>query len=294
MPFPELEISHGGTFAFITTVYNQLRIHQVKPIYGRIFFVKDLGVYQLNEEYRYLLGRAEIYWYTQKGINPLSLRAVVDLQKFISDENKQELDINDLAAIVDKIRKVEQKKKLIEQLEGQYNATSDQIKEYEASGELENTVNKILANANGKGYEKLDKRTKAWLNAYFKEDINARFYLEMAMLADEKFKLPTSPQVRNFMPLQKTMAKKNVALIILNDSRIIVDSSVSVEMDYNKGFFVLKTKEYGDFDIIEAKTRYKYGRQNIFVAMVETGIAKPAEVKEAEKVAPMVAGGNGK
>lgn len=291
MAFPQLEIEHGGTFAFITTVYNQLKIHQVKPIYGRIFFVKDLGVYQLNEEYRYLFGRGEVYWYTQKGINPLSLRAVVDLQNYVMKENKQELDINDLAALVDKIRKVETRKKLIEQLQEEYSATIDQIKEYEASGELEKTVMAIASKPNGKAYGSLDPRTKAWLNAYFKEDVNARFYLEMAMLADEKFKLPTSPPVRNIMPLQRTTAKKNIALIILNDSRIIPDASAKVEMDYNKGFYVLKTKDYGDFDIIEAKTRYKYGRQNIFVAMVETGIAKPVEQKQ--ELPPVPIGGNG-
>src|SRR5581483_2862566 len=114
-----------------------------------------------------------------------------------------------------------------------------------------------------------------------------------------------SPSVKNIFPIQKTTGKKNIALIVVNNSRIEIDASARVEMDYDKGYYVLHTKDYGDFDIIEAKTRYKYGRQNIFMVMVDTGKTQHTPSSEPEKPESqghtmpkipiaMPAGGNGK
>jgi hypothetical protein len=288
LTFPALEISHGGTFAFVITLYNQLQIYRVKPVYGRLFFTKDLGGYQLHEEYRYLLGRGEVYIYNQKGANPLSLAAIYDCENVLKEKSKQAFEIQDLAALVDKIGVVEAQKQLVDMIRERGNGEADQkLLEAINDGSLQFTAQKMTALKRNLDQRGLKTETIAWLNAYFSEDVVPRFYLNMRMITDEKFKLPISPVMHNFLPIQKTTGKKNIALIILNNSRIEVDANAKVEMDYDKGYYVLKTKDYGDFDIIEAKTRYKYGRQNIFIVMVETGIAKPvveaapkAEVKQ--------------
>lgn len=165
-------------------------------------------------------------------------------------------------------------------------------------GSLEFTASKLTSLQKNIDQRGLKAETVTWLNSYFREDKVPQFYLNMRMMTDEKFKLPESQPVRNFMLLQGTTSKKNIALIILNNSRIEVDPNVKVEMDYSKGYYVLHTKDYGDFDIIEAKTRYKYGRQNIFMVMVDTGIAQPIKQPEAvqplQTVTPIIERGNGK
>lgn len=275
-------MSFGGTYAMIITLNNAMRIYKVTPIYGRIFYVADLGIFLLDEEYRYILNnRAEVYFFTQKGCNPLSLAALVDITKQLDAEKRKELDISDLALFVDKIRKVEVQKNLIKNLQ-QMTDPEKAIEDMLADGSFDYTVEKMTQMAKPKPNTKFDEKTVNWLNAYFKEDVVSRFYLMMREITDDKFKLKESKLLHNYMPLQPTTGKKNLAIIIINNSRIEVDPSVKVEMNYDKGIYELKTKKYGIFEIREAKTRYKYGRQNIFIVMVDT--TKKVEKKQEETI----------
>lgn len=267
----------------IITLNNAMRIYRVTPIYGRIFYVADLGIFLLDEEYRYILNnRAEVYFFTQKGCNPLSLAALVDITKNLEKEKRKELDLRDLALFVDKIRKVEVQKNLITSLQ-KMDDPEKAIQEMLADGSFDYTVEKMTQMSKPKpDAVKFDEKTINWLNAYFKEDVVSRFYLMMREITDDKFKLKESKQVHNIMMLQSTTGKKNLALIIINNSRIEVDPSVKVEMNYDKGIYELKTKKFGTFEIKEAKTRYKYGRQNIFIVMVDT--TKKIEKKQEDKI----------
>lgn len=289
MPFPLSEMSFGGTYALIITLNNAMRIYRVTPIYGRIFYVADLGIFLLDEEYRYILNnRAEVYFFTQKGCNPLSLKALVDIVDKLKVENppRKELELKDLALFVDKIRKVEIQKNLIQRLQSDPNTpmTDADLQTMLADGSFDYTVEKMSQMAKPKSDKaEFEEATINWLNAYFKEDVVSRFYLMMREITDDKFKLKESKLVHNIMPLQTTTGKKNIALVIINNSRIEVDPTVKVEMNYNEGIYELKTKKYGTFKIREAKTRYKYGRQNIFIVMVDT--TKKVEKKQEDKIA---------
>lgn len=288
--FPEAEISYGGTYAVIITLNNELMIRQVKPIYGRLFFVKELGVYQLHEEYRYVLGRGEVYFYSQKATNPLSLAYLWELETWLHANGQPELSMSDLGTLVDKIRKVDVEKKILHRL-----ATGDTEKQIPplskeelidmiADGTIDYSARVASELTKPDTYKGLSVGAVTWLNSFFKEDIVSRFYLNLRMITDDKYKLVESPTVRNILAMQKTALKKNIALIIINNSRIVVDPSISVEMDYRKGYYVLQTADYGNFDIIEAKTRYKYGKQNIFVCMVWTG--KDKRIKKVVQIQP--------
>jgi len=287
MPFPLSELNLGGTFAFIVTLDNQLRVYKVAPVYGRIFHVPDLGDFHLDEEYRYILtnGRAEIYFYSQKGTNPNSLQAYNELDDYAKKKEQKCLEMRDICLFVDKFRKVEVGKAVIERLQNDPNnpITDEQLADILNDANFDFTVEKLTALSKPRpGGEGLPSENAiAWLNSYFKEDCVARLYVLMREITDEKFKMPQSKPVKGFMSyFGATAGKKNIALIVINNSRLDIDPKVKIEMNYQKGYYELLTKKYGSFDIKEAKTRYKFGRQNIFVVMVDTSDRQPEQELE--------------
>lgn len=291
MPFPLSELQVGGTFAFIITLDNQLRVYRVTPIYGRIFYVPDLGFFLLDEEYRYILtnGKCEIYIYNQKGCNPLSAASVNEIKRHLVNEGKKHLDMKDLALYVDKIRKVEVGKSIIQRLKSDPNhvITDEELSAVLHDASFDFTVEKLTELSRPRSNAKLSEQAISWLNSYFKEDVVSRHYLLMREITDTKYKMKESKRVTGALSyFGPTAGKKNIALIVINNSRIEVDTKVKVEMNYEKGFYELATRKYGIFEIREAKTRYKFGRQNVFVVMVDTANMIPASLSEKLPVEP--------
>jgi len=308
MPFPLAELTYSGTYAIIITLNNHLRIHRVKPIYGRLFFVKDLGIFQLDEDYRYILGRSEVYFFAQKGTNPISIAAFLDWQNYCRRNNKRTLTFEDLAKHVDKIRKVEQRKRLIVELRkgnSQENMPPIDPKdlqqmEFEGTLDFQAELMSLKSTPTKKDLEVagIEEKSNIWLNGYFKEDTVSRFYLNLRQITDDKFKLPESPLVRNYLLLQSTTNKQNIAFVIINNTIIEIDAQAKLIMNPEKGHYELITRKYGVFQNIDPQTRYMYGRQRIFIVMVNTSI-KPFDMPEKDPAdataqpAPTPDNGNG-
>ena len=95
--FPELEIGGGGTYAFIVTLSNRIKIYGVKPIHGRLFNIPDLGIFQLDEKYRYTFKKSEVYFYNQNGCNPLDLQAINEIGQYLEGQHIESLTIDHLS-----------------------------------------------------------------------------------------------------------------------------------------------------------------------------------------------------
>lgn len=280
----------GGTFAAIVTLNNELRVYKVAPIYGRLFFVADLGFFLLDEEHRYILeNKAEFYIYDQPGTNSESITAMEEWVAYCRREKKERLDFKDLAMFVDKIRRVELKKELKKQLltDPEAKATPNDILEMDIDGTLDYMVEtQMVLTKPDLAKFGVSESAVAWLNSYFKEEVTSRYYLQMRQITDEKSKLKESKTVT---PLASYMTpignKKNIALVIINNALVKVDVKVKVEMNYDKGCYVLQTSDYGSFDIKDAKSRMKCGRQNVYAVLVDTAQKPKPTPKDAEKIA---------
>ena len=88
-------------------------------------------------------------------------------------------------------------------------------------------------------------------------------------MQEERFKLKTSPGVFGIMP-QRTVGKRNIALIVLNNRVIEIDPFIKVELDAKTALWTIRTKKHGVFKVEETKTRYRYGKTNIYVVAVKT------------------------
>lgn len=269
-----------------------MRIHRIKPIYGRLFFVKDLGIFQLDEDYRYILGRSEVYFFAQKCTNPISIAAFVNWQQYAKRHNKRTLDFSDLAKFVDKIRKVEEKRLILMQLR-QGNAQeniapvdnkiiAEMLFEGSIDYQSEKASSRDMPSKEELKQEGLEERSIMWLNGFFKEDAVSRFYLNLRQVTDDKFKLPDSPLVRNYMLIQSTTGKQNIVFIIINNTIIEVDVNAQLQMNNQKGHYELVTKKYGTFQNIDPQTRYMYGRQRIFIVLVNTSTKPFAENEDLD------------
>lgn len=255
----------------------------------------DLGVYLLDEEYRYITanGRAEIYIYGQKGCNPISILALIDIQRYLETEQKKQLEIKDLTLFVDKIRQVEIGKTLIQTIKrdienmqkqgGEGLSEQEQaevLRDYLKDNSFDYTVEKLTQLSRPRNESaKLSDHTIAWLNAYFKEDVVSRYYLLMRQLTDEKFKLPESREVTGAASFFSPAAgKRAIALVCINNAMIDFDVKVKVQMNNEKGHYELTTKKYDNFNIKESKARYRHGKQSIYTVLIDT------KTKEAEHV----------
>lgn len=268
---------------------NELRIYSINPINRRLFYIPELGMFQLNESYRYILGRSEIYIYHQLGTNPLWLASINDIASHLEKEKRKNLDMHDLALYVDKIRKVEEGKRLIDALlsnqdgEEAAAAMKKKLQEMYEDGSLQYTIERL---AEAKKPQNLPFHTETvdWLNAYYGEDVVSRLNLYLTILIQEKFRLKTSLSVPPDI-VGRTMKKPSVALVVINNRVIEIDPDAKVKMNEDTGEQELHTKHYGIFKIKEARTRYKYGKQAIYFVMVKT--KKP-------KVTAQIENANGK
>ena len=281
MPFPESTLRKGGIypwsngrFAFIVTLANELRIYSINPINRRLFYVPDLGMFQLNESHRYILGKSEVYLYHQLSTNPLNLFAIVEISRHLQKEKRKNLDMHDLAIYVDKIRRVEQGKRLIDGLLS--SATNDQeaeeikvkLQNMYSDGSLQYSIEKLADLTKPKELP-FSNETLDWLNSYYGEDVVNRQFVMLSIIIQEKFRLKASMGVPPVF-MGRTSRKSTIALVVINDRIIEVDPFAKVEMNAETGDMELVTKHFGVFKIREARTRYKYGKQAVYFVMVHT------------------------
>jgi hypothetical protein len=271
--FPELETSNGGTFAVIITLSNTWRIFQVKPINGTMFYVPDLGMFQLDQEYRYTFGKSEWYFYDQEYCNPISFRALYEIHNYLAKQSKKQstLQLTDLMVYVDKIRKIEKQKVVIQQAI-KAGATQDQLMQMLNDGSIEYEAQK-LADSSKPEPKDLSEYSINWLNQYYREDVVVRYYLLGKIFTDARFTIRSSMPAYGIMP-QRTMFKRNIGVAVINNRLIKLDPKVTVALDRNTGLWNVKSSIYGDFEIQDAKTRYRYGKTNLYTMMVETPDAK--------------------
>ena len=269
--FPELEISGGGTFAFIVTLSNRIKIYSISPIHGRMFVIPDLGVFQLDEKYRYTFKKSEVYFFNQLNCNP------IDIQSF-SEIRKLELQHPEL--YIKKVQRVEAKKKKMHEIYLQLKKEGASETDLIASvydGTLEKAAERLV-DMEMKMYSEVPKthisglseRAEQWLNDYYREDVVIRYNIFGRILAEPRFKLRASLPVLGFLPMNRTMGKQNLGLIIVNNRVIELDPTIKVELHPETGISHIKTKQHGDFKVMETDTRYRYGKQNIYLMAVST------------------------
>jgi len=271
-------VQRGGTFAFIVTLSNRIAVVSINPINQRLFFVPDLGMFQMDQSYRYIMGRSEVFLYHQLSTNPLSLGAIVELTNYLNNLKLNRLDMHDLAIYVEKIRKVEQSKKLIDGLlstasdEEGIEAVKKYLQQVFNDGSLQYSIEKLADLSKPKDKALSDHFTD-WLNAYYSEDIVSRHFVMLSMIIQEKpYRMKTSyaPNM-GFNISLKAAGKRNIAMIVINDAIIEPDFNATVEINEDTGIQELHTSKFGTFQIREAKTRYRYGKkQNVYFVMVRT------------------------
>lgn len=294
--FPEIEIGGGGVYAFIVTLTNRIKIYSIKPIHGRLFYIPDLGLFQLDEKYRYTFKKSEVYFYSQSICNPLNIEAINEIGAYLDSQNLSGLTIDHLSHYVNKFRTVDEIKKKEYELYNKLKADIGESAEGQAAlyEKLANGTIRALAshfitleakaNPNLLSVSQLEGAnfsddTIQWLNDLYREDVIARNNLLGRTMQEERFKLRSSMPAFGIVP-QRTMSKRNIALIILNNRVIELDPFVKVELDPVSALWIVKTKKHGDFRVEETKTRYRYGKTNIYVVAVKT-TPKTAEERPA-------------
>jgi hypothetical protein len=289
--FPEIELSNGGTYAAVVTLSNRIKIYSVRPIHGRIFIIPDLGVFQLDEKYRYTFKKSEVYFFDQKSCNPLDLQAIEEIRQYLDKENLPGLTINDLQHYIPKFRVVEEGKRKLHEL---YNTLhkAEGIEEKELlpalmDGTLKRTADHLVALEMSKNPNliKLDKavfseKTIQWLNDYYSEDVIARYNMFNRLLSERNFRLKPSLPIFGMMP-QRTIGKRDIGVIVTNNRMLELDPKIKVDINEETGILEIQTEKHGIFEIQETKTRYRYGKTNIYFLAVKTAKAPKQEQEVA-------------
>lgn len=289
--FPEIELSNGGTYAAVVTLSNRIKIYSVRPIHGRIFIIPDLGVFQLDEKYRYTFKKSEVYFFDQKSCNPLDLQAIEEIRQYLDKEGLPGLTIHDLQNYIYKFRVVEEGKKKLYEL---YKKLQDkeEIKESELlpallDGTLKRSADHLVAldmrvNPNLVKLETaiFSEKTIQWLNDYYSEDVIARYNMFNRLLSERNFRLKPSLPIFGMMP-QRTIGKRDIGIIVTNNRVLELDPKIKVDINENSGLWEVQTEKHGTFKIEETKTRYRYGKTNLYFLAVKTTKA-PTVVEEKE------------
>lgn len=280
--FPEIELSNGGTYAAVVTLSNRIKIYSVRPIHGRIFIIPDLGVFQLDEKYRYTFKKSEVYFFDQKSCNPLDLQAIEEVRHYLDREGLPGLTIHDLQNYIQKFKIVEESKK--KQYEVYKSLQKEGLEEKELlpallDGTIRRSAEQLVAldmrvNPN---LIKLDKavfseKTIQWLNDYYSEDVIARYNMFNRLLSERNFRLKPSLPIFGMMP-QRTIGKRDLAIVVTNNRVLELDAKIKVDINENSGLWEIQTSTHGTFRIEETKTRYRYGKTNIYFLAVKTAKA---------------------
>ena len=64
-----------------------------------------------------------------------------------------------------------------------------------------------------------------------------------------------------------------MAIIVTNNRMLELDAKIKVDINENSGLWEIQTSTHGTFRIEETKTRYRYGKTNIYFLAVKTAKA---------------------
>jgi len=308
--FPAFELYYGGgTYALMFTESGNISIRKIKPINQLLFYVPDMGVFQLNKDNRLIFGKSQVYIFDQKAINSLNIQALVNISDFLKEEKRAKLDDREIAYLVETVGMKVTEAKIIQNMiqsgllpdtEEFWNylikrddpATSKEElqilqkqqdqKVLEMLNDLRNRINFVVSRDEIKLRQNLSKETIDWLNNYYTVDTMADINVWLKVFENSAFKMKASGKKYPFWIWQRTVISPHIALVIIDNRILEVDASIKVKVEIEKGKAVtyIDSKKYGRFKVADPKTIYRYGKTRVYVVSVQT----------VEKVMPKAVG----
>ncbi len=257
--FPRKELKIGGnSYAIFILESGGIDIIKISARKGRSFYCK-YGYFEPNEEYRYICGKSDVYFFDQNSANPLKIGALVDIQTFLIKSFRPQLMADEINYLLGRSE--------IEQ-DFQEKEKQDQM----------NAHIKSVAHALGPMAVK-------YLYEYFDEDIVARHDIKYEASHKERFRIRKSYGIVPFIP-QDTIGKRNVAIVVINDTMLDI-MIVEPEVDPIKKIRYFEAGRYGKFYIRENRTRYRFKKTNVYIVGVTTDGEEGSEpTKAPEQVQP--------
>lgn len=290
--FPKVEIKRfGGSYAFIFTESGTLQIYRIRSDHERAFNT-DLGRFQVKKEHRYPLGKGDVYFYDQKACNPIDVMALVDIRKFLTD---RQLDVmpSQLTAVLSGAKAFpeylpmkQQQEEYLDERNQKRTSTYSVVDNERIHSIIEDTIkdDKVDIVEPAKGRAKLEQKTVQFMGNYYNEDVQVHLAAIGKMLASMKYRAKGSMKAFGIFSMEMNR-KDHIALVIINN-RLLDAVPAKLELDIESGKYSLVTKKYGKFRVSDTKTRYKYGKSNIYVVSVRT---IPPKIKEKEPRKPLFA-----
>lgn len=271
--FPKVEIKRfGGSHAFIFTESGSLIIFKIRADHERAFNT-DLGRFQVKKEHRYSLGRGDVYFYDQKSCNPLDVMAVQDLRALAKSIRKDTLPPGYVAVLSGRAAFPEY---LPTKMEGEGKDAYPVLDGEKIAALIDATVrndDEIIEPEK----HKITKNTVNWLANYYHEDVQVHLATIGKLLSSMRFRLKMSRKTIGMFSMS-LYRKDHIALVVINN-RMLDVVPAKLELDASANQYYVWTKKYGKVEINESKTRYKYGKSNVYIVSVKTVSAQPKEKK---------------
>lgn len=92
MGLPLFEMKYSGRpVAIIKTGDRQLRFVKIKKFHSKYFYVKDAGVFELDDSYEYRYGKCAVYFYNFSNSKPISLSAMLEVKDHLDKNGESHL-----------------------------------------------------------------------------------------------------------------------------------------------------------------------------------------------------------
>ena len=90
LPLFEMKWS-GKPVAIIKTGDRQLRFIKIQKFHSKYFYVKEIGVFELDDSYEYRYGGCAVYFYNFSNSKPISLSAMLEVTSHLDKEGESHL-----------------------------------------------------------------------------------------------------------------------------------------------------------------------------------------------------------
>lgn len=279
--FPKVEIKRfGGSYALIFTESGALQIYKIRADHERAFNT-DLGRFQTKKENRYVMGRGDVQIYDQKSCNPIDIMALVDIRQFIADRKLETLPPK-LTAILSGGKAFSEYLPTKPDPENKGYPVLD-------NEQIQNIINNVVKDKDEvivsepstetEPKVKLEQATVRFLSNYYNEDVQVHLATLGKMLSSMKWRAKGSMKAFGIFSTD-LYRKDHVALVIINNKSLDAVPA-KLDLDIQTGKYWIVTKKYGKFEYKDAKTRYRYGKSNIFLVSVKT--TPPKHVEKTRK-----------
>jgi hypothetical protein len=92
MGLPLFEMKYSGRpVAIIKTGDRQLRFIKIKKFHSKYFYVKEIGVFELDDTYEYRYGKCAVYFYNFSNSKPISLSAMLEVTAHLDEKGDSHL-----------------------------------------------------------------------------------------------------------------------------------------------------------------------------------------------------------